>query len=90
MSSDLPGWTCPGIDRLAETIRRHVPEPERTDSLIRLEALRVSHVQLRAAASRQDPARTAAEVARLEARIARLERLEEIGPDDIDTAEEPA
>ncbi len=65
----LPGWTCPALDRLGELIAAHVPEPERTDALLMIEALRVAHVQLRHVASREDTKRAARAVALLEARI---------------------
>lgn len=80
LSQDLPGWTCPALDRLSETVRRHVPDPERTDSLIRIEGLRVAHVQLRALANRASPDRAAAEVARLEQRVRALELGREAEP----------
>lgn len=65
----LPGWTCPILDRLGELIESHVPEPERTDALIMIEALRVAHVQLRHVASREDTKRAARAVALLESRF---------------------
>lgn len=74
MNVDLPGWTCPLLDALAETVRRHVPAgDEQLDALIRIEALRVAHVQLRVAASRANPRKAEREVARLEERIAKLQ-----------------
>lgn len=74
MSTGLPGWTCPALDRLAASIRRHVPPgDEQLDALIAIEGLRVAHVQLRAIASRASPDRTAAEVARLQERIDELQ-----------------
>ena len=72
--SDLPGWTCPAIDRVITAARRHIPEPELTDVLICLESLRVSHVMLRAAAAGRAPERAAAEVVRLDQRIEQLLR----------------
>lgn len=72
MSADLPGWTCPAIDRVAELVRLHVPEPDRTEALISLEELRIAHVRLRHIATGSHARRTEAEVARLEERIGAL------------------
>lgn len=73
---DLPGWTCPAFDRLVEVVERYVPEPTRTEALITIESLRVSHVTLRHVASGSETPRAqqrvAAEVARLDERIAAL------------------
>lgn len=45
------GFTCPDLDQLALTLRAHVPDPELTRALIRVERVRLANVQLRAAAS---------------------------------------
>lgn len=70
---NLPGWTCPGIDRVAEIVRRHVRGPDRSAALLDLERLRLAHVRLRAAASGCDP--NSDEIERLEAKIRHLEAL---------------
>lgn len=70
--SDLPGWTCPAIDRVIAIVEAHVPEPDRTEARICLEEVRVAHVRLRHVASGSNAQRTEREVARLEAQIAAL------------------
>lgn len=67
----MPGWTCPGLDRLAATIRRHVPEPERSEALAEVERQRLANVRLRAAAYGSTPSPD--EVERIEVRIRHLE-----------------
>lgn len=67
----LPGWTCPALDRLAATLRRHVPEPERSEALAEVERLRLAHIRLRAAAHGTTP--PPEEVERIEVRIRHLE-----------------
>jgi len=69
---DLPPWTCPAIDRLALGVRKHFPEPEKTEALIALESLRAAHVQLRRAAGGKHPEIESAEIQRLNRRIQRL------------------
>ncbi|NOT72476.1 MAG: hypothetical protein HOP09_14740 [Hyphomicrobium sp.] len=74
MSVELPGWTCPAIDRVIAAARRHIPEPELTDVLICLESLRVSHVAFRSIASGRNSTRAAGEVERLDRRVEQLLR----------------
>jgi hypothetical protein len=65
----LPAYTCATLDRLASLVVEHVPEPDRTDALILIESLRVSHVWLRHIAQREDTKRAARAVEQLAARI---------------------
>jgi hypothetical protein len=82
VSPPLPGWTCPGLDRLARVIRRHVPEPDQAAALLTLEQLRLDHALLREAASGREPV---AGLPGLAARVQqRLDRYDAVAGPDID------
>ena len=76
------GWTCPDLDQLALTIRRCCSEPELTESLLRIERVRLAAVLLRADASEplspRRAAKVAVEVAVIEDRILALEQRAEV------------
>lgn len=77
---NLPGWTCPALDRI-ERLTRQLPEPQRSAVRLTLEQLRLDHTLLRAAATGTEAAELPAILARVQER---LDRFDAVVGEDLD------